>query len=125
MIFKTTVWPQVSGWSNLILSFTSPADSGNYSCQPSNARPDTVQVNIIKGQQSTVTSLDFPASQHIWYLSLTEREVTLSLKLRGDGRGPLPERPCWRLVLVLVDHFLFGFLLFYPSDELWTNSQVL
>ena len=41
---------QVSGWSNLILSSTKTGDSGNYSCHPSNARQDTVQVNIIKGQ---------------------------------------------------------------------------
>ena len=37
------------GWSNLLLSDSKQGDSGNYSCRPSNARPDTVTVTVISG----------------------------------------------------------------------------
>jgi len=40
---------KVLGWSNLVISKSKLSDSGNYSCQPSNALPDTVNIHVLTG----------------------------------------------------------------------------
>ena len=56
-VIVTMVSPQVYGWSNLILSYTTTADSGNYSCHPDNLHPATVSLHVLSkdGEHLPVT----------------------------------------------------------------------
>ena len=93
---------QVSGWSNLILSYTKTGDSGNYSCQPSNARQDTVQVNIIKGNfliwDLPNTKLQVIMNNYFW-LGLI-RSMTISYQCTVCPTGLIP---AWNKLTSLID----------------------
>ena len=41
---------QVSGWSNLLIHGSRLGDSGNYSCEPSNALQDSAQVHVLSSK---------------------------------------------------------------------------
>ena len=51
----TTVF-QILGWSNLVISNSQLFDSGNYSCQPNNALPDTVNIHVLTGNISCLVT---------------------------------------------------------------------
>jgi len=42
---------KVTGWSNLVIWNSRLSDSGDYSCRPSNALPDTVSIHVLTGDE--------------------------------------------------------------------------
>lgn len=46
----SVVTDKLTGTSRLVLTRTTPADSGNYTCAPANAEPASVSVYILNGE---------------------------------------------------------------------------